>query len=162
MLREGSAVPDVTIPATPGLCDRPTPLAELLAQGPMVLYAYPADGTPACTRQACVMRDTMRDHQAEFTAAGLRVVGISGQGDESHARFAQRHDLPFPIIADPDKRVLKALDAVGLLGITRRVTYLLLADGTVGGAVTADLRVSRHARFVRDALQTVADASDRA
>ncbi|GIW74621.1 MAG: hypothetical protein KatS3mg103_1143 [Phycisphaerales bacterium] len=160
MLKPGDAIPSVLVPATAGLCDRPTPLAELAARGPMVLYAYPADGTPLCTRQACMVRDLLAEHAQALHEAGVRVAGVSPQGPASHERFARRHRLGFPIIADPDKAVLGALDALGPLGIVRRVTYLLLPDGTVGDAVTADLRLGRHERFLRRALASLAgDAS---
>lgn len=157
MLDAGSPIPDVTIPTTPGLCDEPTALRELVKRGPMVLYTYPADGTPMCTRQACVMRDTMTEHGEALHRVGLRVVGVSPQGRESHDRFAARHRLPFPIIADEGKLLLRALDALGLFGMTRRVTYLLLPDGTIGGALTADLRLSRHTQFIHTALAAVSD-----
>ena len=155
MLAEGADIPNVTIPPTPGLCDQATSLRDLAAEGPIVLYSYPADGTPMCTRQACMMRDTIAQHADQLQAAGLRVVGISPQGQASHEKFAKKHDLPFPIIADESKSLLKALDAVGMLGIPRRVTYLLLQDGTIGKAVTADLRLSRHKHFIEAALHAV-------
>ncbi len=157
MLKEGSPIPDVTIPITPGLCDAPTPLRELVKDGPIVLYTYPADGTPMCTRHACVMRDAMGDQADELQRAGLRVVGVSPQGRESHDRFAARHKLPFPIIADEKKLILRAMGALGLLNMPRRVTYLLLPDGTIGQAITADLRLSRHKRFIRTALAAVSE-----
>ena len=155
MLAEGANIPDVTIPATPGLCDEPSSLRDLAAQGPIVLYSYPADGTPMCTRQACMMRDTIAEHADELQEAGLRVVGISPQGRASHEKFTKKHDLPFPIIADEDKSLLAALEALGMLGVPRRVTYLLLPDGTIGKAMTADLRLSRHKRFIEAALHSV-------
>lgn len=155
MLPEGSPIPNVTIPATPGLCDEPTTLRDLVAKGPTILYCYPSDGTPMCTRQACIMRDTIADQADELARAGLRVVGVSPQGRESHDRFASRHKLPFPIIADEKKIILRAIGGLGLLGMPRRVTYLLLPNGTIGQAITADLRLSRHKRFVRTALAAI-------
>ncbi|UYV13643.1 MAG: peroxiredoxin [Phycisphaera sp.] len=155
MLPEGSPIPDVTIPATPGLCEEPTTLRDLVAEGPIVLYSYPADGSPMCTRQACMMRDEMSKKAEEFTSAGLRVVGVSPQDRKSHDKFASRHDLPFPIIADEKKIILRAIGGLGILGMPRRVTYLLLPDGTVGQAITADLRLSRHKQFIRAALAAV-------
>jgi len=153
MLEPGSPIPDATVPPTPGLCQEPTTLAELAAAGPIVLYCYPADGTPLCTRQACVMRDTMSELARELDAAGVRVVGVSPQGRESHERFRSRHDLPFPIIADEGKSLLRALDAVGLLGMPRRVTYLLGVDGAIARAMTADMRLSKHRDFLREAVR---------
>lgn len=161
----GSTLPPITIPPTPGLCDAPTPLTTLLADplvgGPMVLYTYPADHTPLCTRQACLVRDAMRemagDMADELHRSGLRVVGVSPQGRTSHDRFAQRHGLAFPIIADEDKRVLRALDALGPLGLVRRVTYLLDPQGVVLDALTANVRLSRHRAFLERALSRVAE-----
>ncbi|MGD1915829.1 MAG: peroxiredoxin [Phycisphaerales bacterium] len=155
MLSPGSTIPQVTIPPTPGLCNEPTQLRDLAAQGPIVIYSYPADNTPMCTRQACMVRDTVAEHAEELKAAGLRVVGVSPQGARSHERFSSRHNLAFPIIADEDKAILRALEALGPLGIPRRVTYLLRSDGTIGDAITADLRLSRHTKFIRQALETV-------
>lgn len=152
----GSTLPPITIPPTPGLCDAPTPLTTLLADrlggGPMVLYTYPADHTPLCTRQACLVRDAMREMADELHRSGLRVVGVSPQGRTSHDRFAQRHDLAFPIIADEDKHVLRALDALGPLGLVRRVTYLIDPQGVVLDALTANVRISRHRQFLERAL----------
>lgn len=154
MLPQGSTIPEITIPPTPGLCDEPTTLRDLAAQGPIVIYSYPADGTPMCTRQACMVRDTVAEHAEALKDAGLRVVGISPQGTESHERFSARHNLAFPIIADKDKAILRALEALGPLGIPRRVTYLLRTDGAIGDAITADLRLSRHTKFIRKALES--------
>lgn len=153
MLAEGSPIPDVTIPPTPGLCDEPTKLADLATKGPIVLYSYPADNTPMCTRQACAMRDTMGELAAELESSGLRVVGISPQGRESHERFKMKHELPFPIIADENKSILKAIDALGMLGMPRRVTYLLSPDGTIAKAMVADIRLGKHRAFLRDAAK---------
>ena len=155
MLPEGSPIPDVTIPPTPGLCDKPTSLRDLAAEGPIILYSYPADGTPMCTRQACIMRDAIADQADELARSGLRVVGISPQSRESHDRFASRNTLPFPIIADEQKNILRAIGGLGMLGMPRRVTYLLLPDGTIGQAITADLRLSRHGQFIKAALAAV-------
>ena len=156
MLKPGSPIPDVTIPPTPGLCEDPTPLGDLARRGPLVLYGYPADSTPMCTRQACIVRDTIADHAQALHDAGLRIVGISPQGPASHKKFTNRHELNFPIIADEGKAVLKALEMLGPLGIPRRVTYLLLPDGTIGDAMAADLMLGKHAKFIRRALASAA------
>ncbi|MEO1008209.1 MAG: peroxiredoxin [Planctomycetota bacterium] len=152
MLKAGDAIPDVEIPATPGLCDDATPLAVLASRAPLLLYSYPADGTPMCTRQACMMRDGVAEHAEALASTGLRVAGISPQGRASHDRFAGRHDLGFPIIADEDKSILRALGMLGPLGIPRRVTYLLGTSGTIVDATRADLLLGRHKAFLSRAL----------
>ena len=124
-------------------------LASLLADGPLVLYFYPADFTPVCTREACMFRDV----HPELTAAGVRIFGVSPQGESSHAAFRAEHDLPFPLLADADRRLVKAYGASGPFGIgVRRVSYFIAADGRVADREVADLRVARHQGFVERVL----------
>lgn len=124
-------------------------LADLLATGPLILYFYPADFTPGCTREACSIRDIHDDIQA----VGLRVVGISPQDAESHARFRDEHKLPFTLLCDPDKMAVKAYDVDGPFGVgVRRVTYLINQDRRIEDAVQADLRIGRHREFIDNAI----------
>src|ERR1700754_4192294 len=119
MLQAGERAPEFTLPDDKGQ-DRS--LTELLSGGPLILYFYPADFTPGCTRQACVLRD-MHD---EISRAGLRVVGISPQGAESHAKFRERHKLPFVLLSDANKTVIKMYGVNGPLGIgVRRASFLV-------------------------------------
>ena len=71
---------------------------------PVVLYFYPKDDTPGCTAQAC----DLRDHYARFQAAGYAVLGVSADSVASHARFAEKFELPFPLLADPDRALIDA------------------------------------------------------
>ncbi len=151
MLSPGERAPDFTLPDQDG---RQVTLAELLQEGPLVLYFYPADFTPGCTREACTIRD-MHDEIAE---AGMRVVGIAPQDAASHARFRDKHDLPFTLLSDPDKTVIRAYDVDGPLGVgVRRATFLLSADGRISNAVQADLRIGRHEAFIREAIAAAPD-----
>ncbi|HRP87845.1 MAG TPA: peroxiredoxin [Gammaproteobacteria bacterium] len=146
MLKAGDHAPDFTLPDQDG---RPVSLRNLLADGPLVLYFYPADFTPGCTKEACSIRD-MHD---EIAAAGMRVVGISPQDATSHARFRDQHQLPFTLLADPGKAAVKAWGVDGPLGVgVRRATFLVGADGVIRDAVLADLRISRHEEFIRKAI----------
>lgn len=70
----------------------------------VVLYFYPKDDTPGCTAQAC----DLRDNYHRFEAAGYAVLGVSADDEASHARFARKFDLPFPLLADPDKKLIEA------------------------------------------------------
>lgn len=127
-------------------------LAELLASGPVVLYFYPADFTPACTAQACMVRDL----QGDLIAAGLRVVGISPQSPESHRRFAEKHGLAFPLLSDEDKTAVKAFGVNGPFGVSvRRMSFLIETDGRIGDAVRADLQIGRHKAFIRRAIEAM-------
>lgn len=146
MLAPGERAPDFTLPDQDG---RQVTLAQLLEDGPLVLYFYPADFTPGCTREACTIRD-MHDEIAE---AGMRVVGIAPQDAASHARFREKHDLPFTLLSDPDKTAVRAYGVDGPLGIgVRRATFLVGADGHIVNAVQADLRIGRHEAFIREAI----------
>jgi len=146
MLAKGTKAPEFELPDQAG--KRHT-LKSLLKDGPLILYFYPADFTPGCTKEACSFRDL---HQ-ELMKANLRVVGVSPQDEESHRRFAEKHDLNFPLLADPDKKAVKAYDVDGPLGFgVRRGTYLIGRDGKIQDAVLADLRIGAHEEFVRNAI----------
>jgi peroxiredoxin Q/BCP len=81
------------------------------------------------------------------------VVGVSPQDAESHKKFAARHNLNFPLLADPDKKAVKAYDVDGPLGFgVRRGTYLIGVDGKIQDSVLADLRIGAHEEFVQTAL----------
>ena len=146
MLKNGTRAPDFDLEDQNG--KRHT-LKSLLVDGPLILYFYPADFTPGCTKEACSFRDLQKD----LVAARLRVVGVSPQDAASHQRFAAKHGLNFPLLADPDKKAVKAYDVDGPLGFgVRRGTYLIDADGTIRDSVLADLRIAEHEAFVKRAL----------
>jgi thioredoxin-dependent peroxiredoxin len=146
VLKNGTQAPEFDLADQEG--KRHT-LKSLLSRGPLILYFYPADFTPGCTKEACSFRDLQKD----LVAAGLRVVGVSPQDAESHKKFAARHNLNFPLLADPDKQAVKAYDVDGPLGFgVRRGTYLIGADGRIQGSVLADLRIGAHEEFVKQAL----------
>lgn len=147
MLKNGTQAPELDLEDQDG--KRHT-LKSLLRDGPLILYFYPADFTPGCTKEACSFRDLQKD----LVAANLRVVGVSPQDAESHKRFAAKHGLNFTLLADPDKKAIKAYDVDGPLGFgVRRGTYLIGADGKVLDSVLADLRISEHEAFVERALK---------
>jgi peroxiredoxin Q/BCP len=146
MLKAGERAPEFTLPDETST-DRS--LTRLLSAGAIVLYFYPADFTPGCTRQACVLRDI----HAEIEAAGLRVVGISPQSPESHAKFKARYHLPFVLLSDEQKTVIKMYGVNGPLGLgVRRATYLIDASRRIRDVVLADFKIGRHADFVRKAV----------
>ena len=147
MLQIGDKAPDFTLPDQAG---RPVHLTGLLSKGPVLLYFYPADFTPVCTKEACAFGAL----EPELSRAGVTLLGVSPQDSESHARFRERYSLPFPLLADPDKRVIKAYDCDGLLGFgVSRVTYLIGTDGRIQEAAKAALRVAPHLAMARKALK---------
>jgi peroxiredoxin Q/BCP len=146
MLKAGERAPEFTLPDETAT-DRT--LTELLSTGAIVLYFYPADFTPGCTRQACVLRDL---HE-EIQRAGLRVVGVSPQSPESHAKFRAKYNLPFVLLSDQHKAVVKMYGVNGPLGIgVRRASYLIDGGRRIRDAVLADFMIAKHAEFVRNAI----------
>jgi len=146
MLKNGTQAPEFNLEDQQG---RRHTLRSLIQPGPVILYFYPADFTPGCTKEACSFRDLQKD----LVAANLRVVGVSPQDAESHQRFAAKHNLNFVLLADPYKKTIKAYDLDGPLGFgVRRGTYLIGTDGRIKDGVLADLRISEHEAFVKRAL----------
>ncbi len=94
---------------------------------PVVLYFYPADMTTGCTMEACAFRD----QQDDFQALGAAVLGVSTQDAASHREFRAKHNLNFPLIADSTKDICRSYNALGLLGMAKRVTYVIAPDGTI-------------------------------
>lgn len=156
MRKPGDAAPGFTLPDQDG---RPTSLEELLSDGPLVLYFYPADFTPLCTAEAC----SMRDIHADLAAAGLRVAGVSPQGCESHRRFREKHALPFTLLADEGKEVCRAYGVLAGFGlVVRRVTFLVARDGRIADAVESNFSARRHERFVLRAMEHARAGAGRA
>lgn len=146
MLAVGERAPDFALPDQDGRDQR---LSRLLGGQALILYFYPADFTPGCTKEACDLRDL----HAQILSAGLRVVGVSPQSPESHRRFRDQHHLPFLLLSDVDKIAIKAFDVDGPLGIgVRRATFLIDAEQRIVDVVLADLRISRHQEFVARAI----------
>ena len=146
MLKPGMTAPDFTLDDASG--NRVT-LDSLLENGPLILYFYPADFTPGCTKEACAIRDIHDD----IVGTGLQVVGISPQDAASHRRFSERYELPFPLLCDKDKTVARAYDLDGPLGFgIRRGTYLINTDKTVADGVLADIAIGKHLSFIQKAI----------
>ena len=146
MLKSGERAPEFELRDHTG---RDVSLSDLLADGPVILYFYPADFTPGCTREAC----TIRDLSDELLSVGLTVVGISPQDTESHKRFREQHGLPFSLLSDTEKTVIRMYGVDGPLGFgVRRATFLIDQDRTIRASVLADLRIGKHADFIREAI----------
>jgi peroxiredoxin Q/BCP len=143
MLAAGNRAPDFTVH---NQNDEPVGLTDLLKNGPLILYFYPADFTPGCTREACALRDLY----AQLAAVGVRVAGVSPQTAQSHTAFAAKYALPFTLLCDPHKVLARAYGVVGPLGFgIRRASFLISRAGVIEDAVLADLRIGRHEEFFR-------------
>ena len=93
----------------------------------VVLYFYPEDDTPGCTREACAFRDDL----GAFKDVGAEVLGVSVQDATSHHAFREKYGLTFDLVADPDKRIARTYNALGLFGVAKRVTYVIGPDRTI-------------------------------
>ncbi|MBP7842969.1 peroxiredoxin [Candidatus Woesebacteria bacterium] len=108
-------------------------LQQLLGK-PVVLYFYPKDDTPGCTKEACDFRDIT----PQLEKLGVQVIGVSADSVESHAKFAQKHSLPFPLWSDPEKKLLtefgatteKSIFGKKFIGV-KRMTFVLDKSGKV-------------------------------
>ena len=139
MLSLGTSAPDFSLPTATG---------ELFTlrqyQGrAVVLFFYPKDETPGCTAEACSFRDQYED----FLTLGAVVVGVSTDNATSHARFAQRHRLPFPLLTDTGGAVRKLYRVprlFGFLPMNGRVTYVIDPGGTIRYAFHSNIEPLRH------------------
>ncbi len=117
---------------------------------PVVLYFYPRDGTPGCTREACSFRDVWN----RFLDIGARVLGVSTDDVASHASFAREHHIPFPLLADPDGTIVRAYGVGRILGMASRVTYLIDGEGIVR-RVFPDVDPGVHATELLEAIHAL-------
>ena len=146
MLEVGARAPEFVLANDEG---GETSLSDLLQDGPLILYFYPADFTPGCTKEACSIRDIHTDIQA----VGLQVAGVSPQDVDSHVRFRDEYELPFVLLSDPDKTAIKMYDVDGPFGVgVRRATFLINQDRVIQDAVMADVRIGRHQEFIERAI----------
>jgi peroxiredoxin Q/BCP len=121
-LKVQDTAPDFSAPSTAG---KNFNLYAELAHSPIVLYFYPNDFTPGCTKEAC----EFRDHSAAFHDLNVKVIGINKDNIETHKRFRMEHKLPFELVSDESGDIAKAYKAlIPLVGLTRRVTYLIGTD----------------------------------
>ncbi|MEV5943885.1 peroxiredoxin [Streptomyces sp. NPDC051994] len=147
-IEAGDTVEDFTLPDETGTARA---LSDLLADGPVVLFFYPAALTPGCTAQACHFRDLA----AEFAAVGARPVGISADPVDRQQQFAERHTLGMPLLSDPDG-VVRARFGVARgfsLAPTKRVTFVIGRDRTVIEVIRSEIRMGVHADRALAALR---------
>lgn len=148
MLHAGARAPEFTLPDQD---EKDVSLSDLLAVGKLILYFYPADFTPGCTREACAIRGLHED----LRRTGLAVAGVSPQSPQSHRAFREKYALPFPLLSDSGKAVARMYEVAAPFGLgVRRATFLIDQGRTIRDAVLADFRIARHEEFIRAALAT--------
>lgn len=133
-VEEGRPAPDFTLPTDTG--ERLT-LSDLRG-GPVVLYFYPRDDTPGCTKQACGLRDA----HGKIQERGATVLGVSPDTEASHVKFKEKYGLPFTLLADPDHEVAELYDVWVEKNVygkrsegIKRSTFVIDADGNVAKAM---------------------------
>lgn len=129
VLKEGDVAPPITTQMVMG--DRISPFSLSDYRGKkVILYFYPKDFTPGCTKEACAFRDGF----ALFQNAGLTVLGCSVDSSDAHRKFIQKYNLPFPLLLDPDKKIATSYgvaNGIPILGLDKRVTYVIDEDGRI-------------------------------
>ena len=148
-LNVGDKVEDFTLPDETG-AERS--LAELLTEGPVVLFFYPAALSAGCTAEACHFRDLA----AEFAAVGARPVGISGDSVDKQQEFAGKHTLGMPLLSDADGTIRERFGVKRgfSLAPTKRATFVIGEDCTILEVVSSELRMNTHADRALAALRT--------
>ncbi len=150
MVEEGSQAPDFKLKSDTG---ETVKLSQFRGR-PVVLYFYPRDDTPGCTKEACAFRDSYD----EYLARGAVILGVSRDGEESHQMFKQKYDLPFTLLSDPDHEVAEAYGVWAeksmygrkSMGIVRS-TFVIAADGSIVRAMRG-IKVPGHSDKVLEAL----------
>jgi peroxiredoxin Q/BCP len=103
-------------------------LADFKGNQTVVLYFYPKDDTPGCTAQAC----SLRDGYGAIQASGAVVIGVSADNEKSHAAFAAKYDLPFSILADPDRKIIDPYGVkMPVFGVAKRWTFIIDKQGVI-------------------------------
>lgn len=135
-LAVGSVAPDFSAKAHDGVDLR----ISALQGKPVVVYFYPKDETPGCTKEACAFRDAWK----ELEATGVVLIGISSDSIESHKKFAENHKLPFHLVSDEDGKIAKAYGVGSKLGFVERQSFVIGADGKVK-KIYRSVDVAKHA-----------------
>ena len=151
----GAIAPDFSLPDQNG---KVYMLADFQGKW-LVLYFYPKDDTPGCTEEACNFRDDLN----QLTGLGAQVVGISVDNSLSHADFAKKYSLPFPLLADKDAEVTKryaVLRNLGILKLARRYTFLIDPHGRVN-KIYDKVATSRHSKEIIEDLNKLVAAEKR-
>jgi peroxiredoxin Q/BCP len=149
-MKRGDRVEDFVLPDQTGTDRR---FSTLLADGPVVLFFYPAAMTPGCTKEACHFRDLA----AEFAAVGAQRVGISTDGVGKQAQFAEKQKFDYPLLSDADGKVATQFGVKrGLLGKlmpVKRTTFVIDTDGAVLDVIASEISMDTHADKALETLR---------
>jgi len=150
MIQIGDKCPDFQLQDATGKMIK---ISEFISKKKLVIYFYPKDDTPGCTKEACSFRDSYED----FKEFDCEVIGISSDDEQKHAAFASRHKLPFILLSDKDKVARKIFGVPGnLFGlIPGRVTYIIGIDGIVKGIYNSQTNPLGHIEKALELVKTI-------
>lgn len=152
VLREGDWAPDFELPDSIGKKVR---LSQFRGKRIVVLYFYPKDDTPGCTREACSFRDSF----ALYNIAGAEILGVSIDGVDSHQRFASKYSLPFTLVSDHEKTISKTYGVLRPTGTSDdRVTFIIDKEGRIA-KIFPHVRVDGHSTEVLEAIKSIQKAA---
>jgi len=150
-VKVGETAPHFTAPATDG---SKLSLSDLTSKKHVILYFYPKDDTPGCTKEACSFRDNLQT----IKELGAEIIGVSVDDVPSHRRFTEKYKLPFTLVSDEDKRISTAYGVLKEPGTyTNRVTFLIAKGGKVA-KIFPKVDVSKHTEEVVLALKELPHA----
>ena len=145
-LKVGDTAPDFTLPSQTG---SPVSLKDFRGKKSVVVYFYPKDDTPGCTKESCAFRDQYE----VFKQAGAEVIGVSGDSPASHQQFATKYQLPFTLLSDTGNQLRKLYGVPATLGLLPgRVTYVIDHNGVVQHIFNSQFNFNGH---VEEALKTL-------
>jgi thioredoxin-dependent peroxiredoxin len=150
----GSKAPTFTLPSQSG---EMVSLEDFIGTKPVVLFFYPKDDTPGCTKEVCAFRDRFEG----FRRVDAEVIGISSDSVDSHDRFAAKHDLPFTLLSDEGGKVRRLYGVPNAFGLfPGRVTYVIDEEGVVRHVFSSQLGVEQHVEEALKALQSISSGTD--
>jgi thioredoxin-dependent peroxiredoxin len=145
----GQQAPDFALPDASGKTVR---LSDYRGKQPVVLYFYPKDDTPGCTKEACAFRDRYED----FKATGAEVIGVSSDAGEAHEKFATKYQLPFVLLSDRGGVVRKQYGIPATLGLLPgRVTFVIDKQGIVRRTFNSQFQATKHVSESIEALRAL-------
>jgi peroxiredoxin Q/BCP len=148
-VKVGSVAPNFTLPSQSG---EMVSLEDFLGHKPVVLFFYPKDDSPGCTKQVCAFRD---DYE-EFGRLDAEVIGISSDSVESHRSFSAKHHLPYTLVSDDEGKVRRLYGVPNTLGLfPGRVTYVIDKEGVVRHIFSSQVGIDRHVEDALEALESI-------
>jgi thioredoxin-dependent peroxiredoxin len=149
-LRVGQKAPDFDVVSSSG---KALKLKDFAGKKNVVLYFYPGDFTPICTKETCGFRDMYADLESKET----EVIGVSVDSNDSHEKFAKEYKLEFALVSDGEKQLAKAYGATSflrdILGKTARMTFVIDKKGEIAGIFQGELSASKHVDGVKDVIK---------